>query len=184
MARAGATPHGTGAWVHAACGGLAAAVRWLVVALAGVMLSALTLQVVMRYAFNRAPSWTEELAITCFGWSMLLAIALGVRDGIHVRMDLLVDLLPKPLQSALERLMLLLMAAAGAFLVWSGLRYTADTAGAVSAAMGYPLGWLYASAPACGALICVFALERLAGVRPENQVQAAGAPSVPVEATS
>lgn len=148
------------AWLSAACDGIGAVVRWLVVALAGVMLAALALQVVMRYALDRAPSWTEELAITCFGWSMLLAIALGVREGVHVRMDLLVEMLPVPLQRALDRGMLLVVAATGAFLVWSGLRYTIDTAGAVSAAIGYPLEWLYSSAPVCGGLICLFALER------------------------
>lgn len=159
-------PRGVRGPLHAACGALATAVRWLVIALAVAMLVALALQVLMRYAFDRAPSWTEEFAITCFGWSMLLAIALGVRDGIHVRMDLLVELLPPPVQLALERLMLLLIAGCGAFLAWAGLRYAGDTAGAVSAAIGYPLTWLYASAPVSGALVCLFALERVAGYRP------------------
>lgn len=160
------TPRGAWAPLHAACGALATAVRWLVIALALAMLVALAMQVLMRYVFDRAPSWTEEFAITCFGWSMLLAIALGVRDGIHVRMDLLVELLPPAVQTALERLMLLLIAACGGFLVWTGIRYAGDTAGAMSAAMGYPLTWLYASAPVSGALVCLFALERIAGYRP------------------
>ena len=60
------------------------------------MLVSLSLQVVMRYVFDKAPSWSEELALACFSWSMLLAIAAGVRGAIHVRMDLLVDHLPKP----------------------------------------------------------------------------------------
>ncbi|QHE83466.1 TRAP transporter small permease [Hydrogenophaga sp. BPS33] len=159
-------PRGARSALHAACGALATAVRWLVIALALVMLAALAGQVFMRYVFDRAPSWTEEFAITCFGWSMLLAIALGVRDGIHVRMDLLVELLPPAVQRVIERLMLLLIAGCGGFLVWAGVRYAGDTAGAVSAAIGYPLTWLYASAPVSGALVCLFALERVAGYRP------------------
>ena len=148
-------------FVHTACDRLAHAVRVVVVGLAVVMLASLSLQVVMRYVFNHALSWTEELAVTCFSWSMLLAIAAGVRDAIHVRMDLLVDHLPKPLRATLDRLMTLGIAFIGGFIAWSGASYMADSGGTTSAAIGYPLVWLYACAPVCGGLIMVFALESM-----------------------
>lgn len=148
-------------WACAACTGLASAVNVLVLALVAVMLLSLSGQVVMRYFLGKAPSWSEELAITCFGWSMLLAIALGVRNAIHVRMDLLVDRLPAGPRRWLDRATCMAIAAVGMFLGWTGVRYVADTAGATSAAIGYPISYLYASAPVCGALVAVFALERL-----------------------
>lgn len=138
---------------------LARGVRVVVVVLALVMLASLSLQVVMRYVFGQALSWSEELALACFSWSMLLAIAAGVREAIHVRMDLLVDRLPQPLRQGLDRLVALATAGAGAFVAWAGIRYVGDTAGATSAAIGYPIAYLYASAPVCGALIALFALE-------------------------
>jgi TRAP-type C4-dicarboxylate transport system permease small subunit len=143
------------------CDHLAGVARGLVIVLTGVMLAALSLQIVMRYVFGRATSWTEELALACFTWSMLLAIAVGVRDGIHVRMDLLVDRLPAPLQKALETLVAGIIALTGLFIAWAGVAYTADSAGFMSAAIGYPMTYLYSSAPVCGALIAVFALERV-----------------------
>ena len=149
-----------------ACAGLAKLVEIAILVLAAVMLLALAWQVLMRYAFDKAPSWSEELAITCFSWSMLLAIALGVRDAIHVRMDLFIDRLPPALRGALEKLTCVTIAAVGALIAWAGLRYTLDTAGAASAAMGYPIGWLNASAPASGALMVVFGLERLVSPPP------------------
>ena len=150
-----------------ACDMLARAVRCVVIALAVVMLASLALQVVMRYVFGQAQSWTEELAVTCFSWSMLLAIAAGVREGIHVRMDLLVDLLPAVLQRGLDKLVLLAIAGTGAFLAWSGVAYAREAGDMTSAAIGYSLAWLYACAPVCGALIAVFAIERLVlGPRP------------------
>lgn len=151
---------GAGTFLRQACDHLARGVRGLVIALAGVMLVALTLQVVMRYVFNRAPSWTEELAVSCFSWSMLLAIALGVRDAIHVRMDLLIDRLPAPWRRALDRLACLAIAFIGCFLAWAGVNYVQSNVGTTSAAIGYPTVWLYACAPVCGALIAIFALER------------------------
>lgn len=149
-----------GALARRGCDHLARAVRALVMALAGVMLVALTLQVLMRYVFNRAPSWTEELAVACFSWSMLLAIALGVRDAIHVRMDLLVDRLPQRWGALLDRLIALAIAFVGGFVAWAGVNYVRDAAGTTSAAIGFPTVWLYACAPVCGALVALFALER------------------------
>jgi TRAP-type C4-dicarboxylate transport system permease small subunit len=146
--------------IRTACDRLARATRALVVVLAVVMLVALTLQVVMRYVFNRPLSWSEELAVTCFGWSMLLALGLGVRDAIHARMDLFVDCLPAPWRAAVDRLVSLAIAFSGAFIAWSGLAYMSDTGGMTSAAIGYPLGWLYACAPACGVLVTIFGLEQ------------------------
>lgn len=140
---------------------LASAVRAVVVALALVMLVVLSLQVTMRYMFGQALSWSEELALACFSWSMLLAIALGVRDAIHVRMDLLVDHLPQPWRGGLEKVLMLSIAAAGAFIAWSGTNYVRDAAGATSAAIGYPTAYLYACAPVCGVLIALFALENV-----------------------
>jgi TRAP-type transport system small permease protein len=151
---------GLGALARRACDVVARAVRLVILALVGVMLVSLTLQVVMRYVFNRAPSWSEELAVTCFSWSMLLAIALGVRDAIHVRMDLLVDRLPLRWRSALERVVSLAIAFTGGFIAWAGVHYVRDSFGTTSAAMGYPTAYLYACAPVCGALVTLFALER------------------------
>ena len=116
-----------------ACDLLARAVRFVVVTLAVVMLASLTLQVVMRYVFGQAQSWTEELAVTCFSWSMLLAIAAGVREGIHVRMDLLVERLPAPLQRGLDKLVTLAIAATGGFIAWAGVNYVRDAGGITSA---------------------------------------------------
>ncbi len=140
---------------------LAALVRATTVGLAVAMLVALALQVLMRYVFGKALSWTEELALGCFTWTMLLAISLGVRDAIHVRMDLLVDRLPDRARRVAERAILLAIAVFGAFLAWSGGRYLLDTQGMTSAAIGYPIGYLYAAAPAAGALIALFCAERL-----------------------
>jgi TRAP-type transport system small permease protein len=138
---------------------LARAVRALVVALVAVMLGALALQVLMRYVFGQALSWSEELALFCFSWAMLLAIALGVRDGVHVRMDLLVNRAPRALARGLDKLVALATFGVGGFVAWSGIQYVQDALGATSAAIGYPTAWLYACAPVGGALMAVFALE-------------------------
>ena len=139
---------------------LAGAVRGVVVALALVMLVALALQVFMRFVVGQALSWSEELALGCFSWITLLSIALGVREAIHVRMDLLVDRLPDRLRQVVERLVAFSIAGVGTFVAWAGANYVVDSLGTTSAAIGYPIAWLYACAPVRGALVAVFALDR------------------------
>ena len=129
---------------------LAALLRGVIVVLALTMLVALSLQVFMRFVVGQALSWSEELSLACFSWSMLLGTALGVRDAIHVRMDLVVDHLPEPLQRGADRLISLAVAGLGLFVAWAGVRYVVDSLGTTSAAIGYPIAYLYASAPACG----------------------------------
>lgn len=152
---------------------VAAATRALVIALGTAMLAVLAAQVLMRYAAGVALSWSEEVALACFTWCTLLSLALGVRDGIHVRMDLLTERLPHAAQRALERTVLLATAALGAFVAWSGTSYVQDTLGTTSAAIGYPIAWLYAAAPACGLLVALFALERVFWPRPSAEDAAA-----------
>jgi len=73
---------------------VAAALRWSLIAAVAIMLACIALQVVMRYVFRQALSWSEELAILMFAWAALGGLALGVREGFHVRLTLLLDPLP------------------------------------------------------------------------------------------
>jgi TRAP-type transport system small permease protein len=146
---------------------LASALQATIVALAVTMLLALSLQVFMRFVMGKALSWSEELALGCFSWVMLLSIALGVRHSIHVRMDLLIDRLPSALRHRTNQFIWILIAALGMFTTWSGINYVRDSFGTTSAAIGYPIAWLYASAPVCGFLIFIFALEHVLVDKPE-----------------
>ncbi|MGD9662560.1 MAG: TRAP transporter small permease [Porticoccaceae bacterium] len=140
---------------------LANTLRMIIVVLATAMLAVLTFQVFMRFVVGQALSWSEEFALTCFTWSMLLAMALGVRELIHVRMDILVDKLPRFLQRWIERLCALLITLFGLFLAWSGYNYTLDSVGTTSAAIAFPMVYLYAATSACGLFTFLFGLETL-----------------------
>jgi TRAP-type C4-dicarboxylate transport system permease small subunit len=148
-------------WIHAISAALVWLVNRIVVALASVMLLAIGWQVVMRYLFNRPPSWTEELALLCFTWCSLLMLALGVRQAFHARIDLIVNHLPGPLARGLERLTQLMVGGFGAFLLLGGSRYVLETATSLSAAIAYPIYWLHGAAPACGFLVLWFSIEQL-----------------------
>jgi TRAP-type C4-dicarboxylate transport system permease small subunit len=139
---------------------LAAALRWSLIAAVFVMLACIGLQVAMRYVFRHPLSWTEELAILTFAWATLGGLALGVREGFHVRLTLGLDVLPPHARRWAERAIDLLTAAIGAYFLWSGWRYVDFTRGGTSAAIAYPIEVLHGIAPVAGAFVLLFALER------------------------
>lgn len=138
-----------------------AILRGIAVALVLFMLCVLALQVVLRYVFGFALSWSEELALLGFAWVVVIATSVGIRRMSHARMDLLVDILPSQIHAAVERLVALMMFALGVYLAVAGWEYVAETQGSKSAAIGFPIEMLYAAAPAFGVLIAIFSLERL-----------------------
>lgn len=135
--------------------------RAVAVSLILIMLVLLTVQVVMRYVGNIALSWSEELSLLGFTWVIVIGSAVGIRTGLHARMSVLVDNLPDWLQPWLERVIAALVLVLGLVMLTSGWSYVEETRGMFSAAIRYPMAWLYTAAPVFGALLVVFAFERL-----------------------
>jgi len=140
---------------------LARVLGWSMALAMAVMLAAIAWQVLLRYFFNRTPTWTEELAILMFAWATLGGLALGVREGFHVRLTVLLAPLPPGARVHAERVIDGFAAVLGAFLAWAGWRFVDITSGGRSAAIGYPIEFLHALAPVAGVLMCLFALERV-----------------------
>lgn len=149
---------------------LAGIIKVTVVAMVLIMLTTLSGQVAMRYFFNVALSWSEELSLTLFSWVVLLSAALCVRENRHVRMTLLIERLPRAYRVTAERAIYLLTAFFGAYLAYAGTIYLLETRGMRSPAIAYPIEYLYATGPVCGVLIALFALElAVNGVIPASE---------------
>lgn len=89
--------------------------RILVISCAALMVVVVSAQVVMRYVFNGSFDWADEVSRLAFVWTIFLAIPLGIRDGTHVGIELLVERFPPKLRRISGRAMSLL--AAGMMLV-------------------------------------------------------------------
>ena len=61
-----------------------------------VVASSVFAQVVMRYGFNSALKWSEEVAGMAMVWAVYMGAALGVRERFHIRIMAGVLLLPRP----------------------------------------------------------------------------------------
>ncbi len=140
---------------------IARVTRWTVIVMAAVMIVSLVLQIIFRYLVGSSLVWSEELALFMFTWIILLTGSLGVREGFHVRLVLITNILPPVAKKAVEVITHLIAGSFGALVLFSGYRYLDSTLGQVSAAVRYPIEALHAAAPVCGALIILHTLANL-----------------------
>lgn len=101
--------------------------RLVVILGAATMVIVVSAQVVMRYVFNGSFDWADEVSRIAFVWTTFLAIPLGIRDGSHVGITLIVDKLPAALRDLIARLMGLLAAAMMLVVFWTSILVAAAT---------------------------------------------------------
>jgi TRAP-type transport system small permease protein len=98
-------------------------------------------QVALRYGFNRSFDWADEIGRLAFVWAIFLAIPLGVRDGAHIGIDLLVDKLPAAGQAALRRAGAALAAAMMFAVCWGAVRTCRDQWDELMSTVDLSVGW-------------------------------------------
>lgn len=65
-------------------------VEGLIILCAAAVVSIVTIEVVLRYVFSHSLIFTEELARYLMVWIVFLGAALAVRDGSHIKINVLV----------------------------------------------------------------------------------------------
>lgn len=141
------------------------------------LVGVLAWQVFGRYVLNNSPSWTEPVALTLMSVAALFGAALAVRAESHFAFPTLVESSPKAVRTALKALARLIAFAFGAALAGFGFYLMADSWNVPMAGAPIPEGVGHVGLAGGGALIAIFALERLLFGDPPNADHAA-----PVEA--
>jgi len=96
----------------------------VIVLLSSVALGLGVMQVVLRYVFNTGFPWTEAVFVTLTIWAMFFGGSRAVRDGVHVRVDVLAVVLPRAVGRFLDLLGMLASLALTTFFFYCGLQYT------------------------------------------------------------
>jgi TRAP-type C4-dicarboxylate transport system permease small subunit len=96
--------------------------RRVIVAASAAMIGIVTLQVILRYAFNSSIDWSDEISRLLFVWSMFLAIPLGIREGAHVGIELLTAHIPAAARALLTKGCALAAAAMMAVVFWQAVK--------------------------------------------------------------
>lgn len=100
--------------------------RLVAITSAAVMVCVVTAQVVMRYGFNASFDWADEVSRLAFVTGIFIAIPLGIRDGTHVGIDLVINRLPALPRRLIRRLTSALAGAMLLIVTWA----TVEVAGA------------------------------------------------------
>lgn len=128
------------------------------------MFALVVAQVVLRYTGGGIPVFTEEVARYAMIWMALMASAVAVHEGSHIRIDLLPTTLAhlsRPLGLALEFLLDVIALGVFGVLFWQGLDMVEFAAGQRSEGLRISLAWPYAALPIAFGLATLFALARL-----------------------
>ncbi len=65
-----------------------------------VIAASVFLQVVMRFVFSTASTWAEETAVYGMIFAIYFGASMAIRERAHIRITMLVNILPRPLQIA------------------------------------------------------------------------------------
>lgn len=109
-------------------------------------------QVVARYFFNRPPKWTEEIALVTMIWIAMLGAGIGLKNDIHMRVEVFLSVFPIKIQRIVEVAIMLLIG-------YFGIQMTRYTIIMVQrlpnrlAATGISVAWMYLPIAVCGVLI-------------------------------
>jgi TRAP-type transport system small permease protein len=133
------------------------ALTGVLLAAVGVMVAVVSAQVALRYGFNRSIDWADEVGRLAFVWVIFLAIPLGVRDGAHIGIDLLVDKLPAAGQAALRRAGAALGAAMMLAICWAAVHTCREQWDELMSTLDVSVGWFIVPV-AAGALFSAFHL--------------------------
>ncbi len=137
----------------------------LAMGLAGFALVAMALiqawQVFARYVLNDSPGWTEPLALLLMSFAVMFGAAVAVRRETHFAFQSFRDAAPGPLQWLIKSVSRLIAAAAGGGLMILGGTLMIDEWPVALAGASLPSGLKFAGLCVGGALILLFAIERL-----------------------
>lgn len=105
------------------------------------------IQVFCRYVLNNSLTWPEELSCYAHIWYAMLGISYATRRGLHLRVDTLVNILPKPARVALNFLADLMLMVFFIYMVYYGVGVVATVyqTNQVSPAMRVPMWTIYIS---------------------------------------
>lgn len=117
-------------------------------------------QIIMRFVFNDSPSWTEETCRYVFIWQIWIGACAGVKEGNHIRLDLMGAALKKRshflANNILELIVLLIWISLCIFLLIGGVDMCLQMASrnAVSPGLRLPEQYIFAALPvSCGIVV-------------------------------
>lgn len=151
----------------------------LMILLTGAALAAGAVQIFLRYVLNTGFPWSEGAIIVLTIWAAMIGSSRALRDGIHIRLDVLEGILPRSVRVVFEVASLLICALYGVFVCYAGVLYVQflASAGVLSIEVQVPEWIINLIVPIAMALFTYRSLDRIRSLSARNveRVHAEGA---------
>jgi TRAP-type C4-dicarboxylate transport system permease small subunit len=118
-------------------------------------------QVFARYVLNASPAWSETAALLLMLYYIMLAAAVGVYEGFHLGLKILLDTVSPGARRYLGIINNALISLFGLVMLLSSVRLAEFTADHTIPTLNISRAVAYWPFAAAGLLIAVFAFERL-----------------------
>jgi TRAP-type transport system small permease protein len=138
----------------------------------GVMVGVVSAQVALRYGLNRSIDWADEVSRLAFVWSIFLAVPLGVRQGAHIGIDIVVLKFPPAVQRWLRRAAAAVSALMMGLIAWAALGVAREQWDELMATLDWSVGWFIVPV-GVSALLSALHLVRIAIDGPPDAVAGA-----------
>lgn len=130
--------------------------------LAALMVAIILYQVVLRYCFSAANVWAEELARFMFVWLTTLGASVAIRRNVHLRVDLVVDILKPRSRYILQIVTYTMILFFLLYLCYLGVDLMTRTMVNKSAGLRLPMAIPYSAIPVGGAFMVMSCIEFIA----------------------
>jgi TRAP-type C4-dicarboxylate transport system permease small subunit len=106
-------------------------------------------QIIMRYLFSNALSWSEELARYIFIWQLWLGVSYATKNHSHIRIKIIENVLNERQRKILEAIALVVWFGFGVFVIYQGWKIALLILASKqrSPALGLPMFYAYVSVP-------------------------------------
>ena len=134
------------------------------------LLSVVIYGVVMRYVFNNAPAYVEQLALLLVISVAMFGASAGVRDAGHIGLDSLVKILPARVQFWCKVVVHSFIITFAAALLAGGSLMAISTHGSTIPTLGMSEAYRYLPVLMSGVLITLFSIEHLVALFTNKKV--------------
>ena len=125
------------------------------------LLSVVVYGVVLRYVFNNAPAYVEQVALLLVISVAMFGAAAGVRDAGHIGLDSLVAMLSARVQFWCSLVVFVLSVVFGLALLAGSVEMAVSTYASTIPTLGLSEAWRYLPVMLGGTLIAVVSIEHL-----------------------
>jgi len=121
--------------------------------LLAVMVIIVSVNVFMRYVLNSGIRWAEEISLVCIVWFTFIALAHGVKEKLHINMNLLPSKIARKLDIILDKLSNITILFVGYIMVHYGIKLVNVTSRSILPASNLPASVIYFPLVLSGILI-------------------------------